>query len=62
MIDGPYVAALADGAGPWTGSANQRVIDVPTTRRLGRVVVIAPPEVANASPNQPDENEVCPWS
>jgi anaerobic ribonucleoside-triphosphate reductase activating protein len=26
LIDGPYVAALAGGAGPWTGSANQRVI------------------------------------
>ena len=62
LIDGPYVSRLADGAGPWTGSANQRVIDVPTTRRLGRVVVIAPPEVANASPKHSDENEVCHWS
>ena len=26
LIDGPYVSALADGAGPWTGSANQRVL------------------------------------
>jgi anaerobic ribonucleoside-triphosphate reductase activating protein len=26
LIDGPYVAALADGAGPWTGSTNQRVL------------------------------------
>ena len=26
LIDGPYVAALADGAGPWTGSRNQRVL------------------------------------
>lgn len=26
LIDGPYVAALANGAGPWTGSANQRVL------------------------------------
>jgi anaerobic ribonucleoside-triphosphate reductase activating protein len=38
LIDGPYVAALAEGAGPWTGSANQRVIDLPATRRCGRVV------------------------
>ncbi|MFN8632917.1 MAG: 4Fe-4S single cluster domain-containing protein [Chloroflexota bacterium] len=28
LIDGPYVAALAEGAGPWTGSANQRVLDL----------------------------------
>lgn len=26
LIDGPFVAALANGAGPWTGSANQRVL------------------------------------
>lgn len=26
LIDGPYVAALAAEAGPWTGSANQRVL------------------------------------
>lgn len=26
LIDGPFVAALAEGAGPWTGSANQRVL------------------------------------
>jgi anaerobic ribonucleoside-triphosphate reductase activating protein len=32
LIDGPYVAALADGAGPWTGSANQRAIDLVQTR------------------------------
>ena len=26
LIDGPYVARLAGGGGPWTGSANQRVL------------------------------------
>jgi organic radical activating enzyme len=26
LIDGPYIEALADGAGPWTGSGNQRVL------------------------------------
>ena len=35
LIDGPYVRALADGAGPWTGSGNQRVIDLAATRRSG---------------------------
>lgn len=29
LIDGPYVKALASGAGPWTGSANQHVIEFP---------------------------------
>jgi anaerobic ribonucleoside-triphosphate reductase activating protein len=28
LIDGPYVAALASGAGAWTGSGNQRVLDL----------------------------------
>ncbi len=40
LIDGPYVAALADRAGPWTGSGNQRVIDLMATRRTGRVVLV----------------------
>lgn len=38
LIDGPYLAAQADHAGPWTGSGNQRVIDLVATRRAGRVV------------------------
>ena len=38
LIDGPYVVALSSGAGPWTGSANQRVIDMHTTLFEGRVV------------------------
>ena len=37
LIDGPYVAALAATGGPWTGSGNQRVIDLTATRRAGRV-------------------------
>lgn len=33
LIDGPYVAARADGAGPWTGSANQRVLALKASPR-----------------------------
>lgn len=33
LIDGPYVAGLAAGAGPWTGSSNQRVLQLKTSRR-----------------------------
>ncbi|MDE3075270.1 MAG: radical SAM protein [Chloroflexota bacterium] len=29
LIDGPYVEALADGAGEWRGSRNQRLIECP---------------------------------
>jgi anaerobic ribonucleoside-triphosphate reductase activating protein len=39
LVDGPYVAALAAAAGPWTGSGNQRVIDLAATRRTGRIVL-----------------------
>lgn len=39
LIDGPYVEALAGGAGAWTGSGNQRVIDLGETRRTGRIVL-----------------------
>lgn len=40
LVDGPFVAALADRGGPWTGSGNQRVIDLVATRRTGRVVLL----------------------
>jgi anaerobic ribonucleoside-triphosphate reductase activating protein len=42
LVDGPYVAALADRAGPWMGSGNQRVIDLVATRRRGHIVLIRP--------------------
>jgi anaerobic ribonucleoside-triphosphate reductase activating protein len=42
LVDGPYVQALAASAGPWTGSGNQRVIDLVATRRRGQVVLLDP--------------------
>jgi len=39
LIDGAYVEAMADGAGAWTGSGNQRVIDMRETRRAGQIVL-----------------------
>lgn len=33
LIDGPFVAGIVDGAGPWTGSANQRVLTLKTPDR-----------------------------
>lgn len=35
LVDGPYVQARARDPGPWTGSANQRVIDLSATRWSG---------------------------
>jgi hypothetical protein len=29
LIDGPYIQELADGAGEWRGSRNQRLIENP---------------------------------
>lgn len=40
LIDGPFIAALAEGAGAWRGSRNQRVIDLVATRQAGRVVLL----------------------
>ncbi len=39
LIDGAFVDALADSGGAWTGSGNQRVIDLRETRRTGRTVL-----------------------
>jgi len=40
LVDGPFVAALADRSGPWTGSGNQRVIDLAATRSSGQVILL----------------------
>ena len=47
-VDGPYVAALADYAGPWTGSDNQRVIDLVATRQAGWCWWLCPGEDASS--------------
>lgn len=39
LIDGPYVETMRESAGAWTGSGNQRVIDLCETRRTGRIVL-----------------------
>lgn len=39
LIDGPYIESLADNAGAWTGSGNQRVIDLDKTRKSGEIVL-----------------------
>jgi anaerobic ribonucleoside-triphosphate reductase activating protein len=40
LIDGAYVESLASSAGLWTGSGNQRVIDINETKRSGEIVLI----------------------
>ena len=39
LIDGAYVESLAETAGEWTGSGNQRVIDLQATRKRGELVI-----------------------
>lgn len=39
LIDGAYVESLSSGAGLWTGSGNQRVIDMRATTKSGRTVL-----------------------
>lgn len=41
LVDGPYVETRAREAGPWTGSGNQRVIDLMATRQVGRLTLLA---------------------
>lgn len=39
LIDGAYVESLSSGAGLWTGSGNQRVIDLVATRKSGWTIL-----------------------
>ena len=41
LVDGEFMEDLKDNNRPWKGSANQRVIDVQMTRKLGKVVLYA---------------------
>jgi anaerobic ribonucleoside-triphosphate reductase activating protein len=51
LIDGPFVQALAGHSGPWTGSGNQRVIDLAATRRRGQLCLLQHSEgTCNARP------------
>jgi anaerobic ribonucleoside-triphosphate reductase activating protein len=43
LIDGPYVEALAESGGAWTGSGNQHVIDMVASRRGGVLVALPEP-------------------
>jgi anaerobic ribonucleoside-triphosphate reductase activating protein len=46
LIDGPFIAVQADRASPWTGSGNQRVIQLAETRQRGELVLY-PGSMAN---------------
>lgn len=39
LIDGAYVESRSSSAGSWTGSGNQRVIDLRASAKRGEVVL-----------------------
>lgn len=39
LVDGRFIESKKDGSLHWRGSSNQRVIDVPNTKRMGEVVL-----------------------
>ncbi len=39
LVDGPFIESEAYQAGLWTGSGNQRVIDLAATRKSGRTIL-----------------------
>lgn len=41
LVDGPYIEGLKDISLPFRGSSNQRLIDLATTRKEGRLTLIA---------------------
>ncbi|MBC8253907.1 MAG: radical SAM protein [Ardenticatenia bacterium] len=51
LVDGPYVQGLDDGSLPYRGSTNQRIIDLPATRRDGQVVTLNWPPAVSILPD-----------
>ena len=41
LIDGSFVESLAGGADLWTGSGNQRVIDLKATKAAKRIILFS---------------------
>ena len=39
LVDGPFMEDLLDVNYPWAGSTNQRVIDVQSSLKMGKVVL-----------------------
>ena len=51
LVDGPFVESLKSLELKWRGSSNQRLIDLPATRRAGRVVLWQPPSFSLEKPS-----------
>ena len=39
VVDGKFISAQKDITLPWRGSSNQKVIDVPSTLKEGKIVL-----------------------
>jgi anaerobic ribonucleoside-triphosphate reductase activating protein len=57
LVDGPFVQEQAATGGPWTGSGNQRVIDLHATRVAGRVVPLADRGVVDPPARKPSDGQ-----
>lgn len=51
LVDGPFVEKLKSLELKWCGSSNQRLIDVPATRRTGRIVLWQPTSFSLEKPS-----------
>lgn len=51
LVDGPFVEKLKSLELKWCGSSNQRLIDVPATRRTGRIVLWQPESFSLEKPS-----------
>lgn len=51
LVDGPFVESLKSLELKWRGSSNQRLIDLPATRRAGRVVLWQPASFSLEKPS-----------
>ena len=50
LVDGPFVESLKSLELKWRGSSNQRLVDVPATRRRGEVVLWEQPSFVPKKP------------
>lgn len=51
LVDGPFVEKLKSLELKWCGSSNQRLIDMPATRRTGRIVLWQPESFSLEKPS-----------
>lgn len=59
LVDGPFEIAKLDKRLHWVGSSNQRVIDMPSTRQTGKIVLHETESVDTSLIEQKDRKIAC---